>query len=702
MACGGRNLIGTLFTFVVVLGITTIPPALAADAPAETPATGPTTEPAEAEGFRLPPDLSDLGKDYRWETAAATVLSKTQTQQLSKDKLIILTQGTYTQVYDGYTWTFFPPFITSDSILAGYHRLFEDSVLRLEEQRAKQLEPILRRLQGQLELLKPAPQTVANTGATRARLMVGVAVQLLTGERSRDRSVDAIARVIQDDAAARADTLPEWLAKLQLDYDRMRPRGFYANTQSLQRYFRAVAWLQSVPFFVDDDDAFATICSIRLAQARLADEDGDALREYLRSFEALVGEADDLDLRTLESPGRFADQLDADALRAVREELTESIKQSGRSDPLVLDPVVLDKNGKPRPHVRILSALRTPDAALFRRTTGPALDRPMPSGLDVAAMLGSTDAIALLREAHGEALAQQFEPRPADPNEPGQPAEAAFRRGGGEEGEFDEITSDNYASSLYDQYLDCLGALFDKPDAKAPALFASNAWKRKSLQTVCGGWAQLRHTWALTAKEAGGLFGGPLPPCAGLVEPNPEFFGRLADVVDRSERMLARRGAFKDADELHDRWHQLARVSRRLEALAHKQLRDVAFSDSDNHFLRGYGTRLADVMGNSAHGVSKDDSPRAASVFHLAPRDLIVATGRPTMMFVLYPYGGREVLCLGVVTPYFEFAHERRLTDDDWLKLLDSDKRPPVPKWLTSIYNDEPPLDGEKAAGAEK
>jgi hypothetical protein len=54
---------------------------------------------------------------------------------------------------------------------------------------------------------------------------------------------------------------------------------------------------------------------------------------------------------------------------------------------------------------------------------------------------------------------------------------------------------------------------------------------------------------------------------------------------------------------------------------------------------------------------------------------------------VLYPYQGAEILCRGAVMPYFEFPHDTRLTDAQWKGLLDSPKRPPLPRWANPIYS---------------
>jgi hypothetical protein len=50
------------------------------------------------------------------------------------------------------------------------------------------------------------------------------------------------------------------------------------------------------------------------------------------------------------------------------------------------------------------------------------------------------------------------------------------------------------------------------------------------------------------------------------------------------------------------------------------------------------------------------------------------------------PVADGEVLCRGAALPYYEFAHTGRLTDEEWIKLLNSKDRPDVPAWIKPIF----------------
>ena len=136
-------------------------------------------------------------------------------------------------------------------------------------------------------------------------------------------------------------------------------------------------------------------------------------------------------------------------------------------------------------------------------------------------------------------------------------------------------------------------------------------------------------------------------------------------------------------------WERFESVCHRLESIAHKQLRGVALSESDEAFIRGYGERIAHLMfynSNSFHD-PRDDTPRIVDVFSNAEMGthMEVGVSRAHQIYVLYPWKDDYLLCEGAVLPYYEFPSESRLNDDEWKALLDSAERPDIPGWFKPI-----------------
>jgi hypothetical protein len=725
-------------------------------------------------------DLPDPARGYDWEEAARKEgLSDKEIEQLARDKVLVANTA-FKQVFTPYIGARLPLFITSDSLLNGFHVLYEESIVRLEQANARKLGGILELIDANLET---ADQNVGGdprqvrAAKLRAKVVIATAMRLM-GEKPAGRDGNTTVLVNEEVArieAAKGQLKPKWLGPpddgfLALDYSRYKPRGFYTRTLALQRYFRAVSWLQSIPFRISKDEELLAILMLgdcvkhqRTYQSAIGERD---IRQFCETFDTLVGPGDDWDIMTAAAMHNTRIMPDGDAkkkkdwLAEVRAALVKQAKES-QSPPPFSDMLAFPPNDRGLATelcFRVFSARRTPDAMLLQRTTDSRkFQRAFPDGLEICAALGSNYARSRLSDQEDGKLLAEID-------------------------RCQGLFSDN---SLSCDYFRCLEALL-KPEPDAPALMSSRPWQIKSCQTVLGGWAQMRHAWALQAKQsAHSMCATRLPP--GLVEPQPEFFGRMARLSERTRPILKQCGAFdfdaasvaadlraglpiykkekaarendsktslsftteewnlmakvqmvvfaleKDindeypseaeetaaeaaavlklaeqlehgqtptnqefretlqnmATHLDLHWATLAGLCHRLESLAHKQLRGVAFSEEENQFLRDYGKSLAGVMlydGNS-YLTPTDDAPRVVDV-HSNPnlgKHLEVGIARARALYVLYPVKGGEILCRGAVMPYFEFAHDARLTDAEWKTMLDCDKRPRTPDWIRPI-----------------
>jgi hypothetical protein len=137
---------------------------------------------------------------------------------------------------------------------------------------------------------------------------------------------------------------------------------------------------------------------------------------------------------------------------------------------------------------------------------------------------------------------------------------------------------------------------------------------------------------------------------------------------------------------LRARWQNLSSLVSRLETLAHKQLRNQLWTEEETAFLKSYGEQLGLIHGYFGNSwmSPRDDAPRWAEVSGLPENGKFLAAGvgRPREFYVLYPWNGTEVLCVGSVMQYYEYETAERLTDDAWRALLDSPDAPPLPTWL--------------------
>ena len=102
--------------------------------------------------------------------------------------------------------------------------------------------------------------------------------------------------------------------------------------------------------------------------------------------------------------------------------------------------------------------------------------------------------------------------------------------------------------------------------------------------------------------------------------------------------------------------------------------------------MRTYGETMAGIMGYDGNSwlSPRDDAPRWAEVCGFPDRgvSLAAAIGRPRTIYVLYPWNGMDILCVGSVMQYYEYESKQRLTDGEWLSLLDSTDAPALPAWM--------------------
>jgi hypothetical protein len=708
--------------------------------------------------------LPDAAAGYDWRAAAESAGLGAEDRERLDELKVMIEDVSLKQVFEAYTAPRGSMFITSDSLLNAFHRLFEDGFRELELRRAQQLRPELEAvLHRARELIAGRrngfPPETLQPGLRHAQLILGPALHLMGSPlETFDPDVrEEIERQVNRIRQAQTAELPDWLAPatrnlVAIDYRRMVPVGFYAGRPSLQNYYRAVRWLQSVPFRAERDHELTAIGLLGYACF-------ESRRDYwLASYDEFLGRPDAPSLadsaqefqnfllgsRDLSWPGRLAQ---------VRQWLEHSSERGRLNDALRFRPADGEAGGAIE--IRVLSPHRLPESLALARLAEPG---QLPPALVVAALVGSEFATEQLAAVPPERLKTAIEAA----REAWRPATDAYPT----------------KTSVHDEYLHVLAALALPPEPEAPTLFGSRAWAAKSCQAIMAGWAQMRHTFTLQAKENVNYFGlHDVPP--GFVEPNPEFFHRLANLVERLGRRLDELGAFtsspaaeveelrvaaellerlelhrpgaspadlerlsaeernaydaawqapgeawhwdaempqaferkhemllhwfqqeiarresgaglaaasESSSRLREQWRTLTTCARRLEAMAHKQLRGQDWSEQEKKFLHGYGEQLGFMMGYEGNSwlSPRDYAPRWATVTDdpATGRLLAVGVGRPRLIRVLYPWKGTEILTTGAVLSYYEYADTTRRTDDDWKALLDSEQDPRPPAWL--------------------
>lgn len=708
--------------------------------------------------------------DYNWKKEAARLgIPEQAILRLEQDKFIVLNRF-YKQIFEPYTEPRTSYFITTDSVITAYNVLFEESMLLLEMAQHDKLKSLLQYIWSKLPQKSAQlkfDKTLVEEALRHAQIVLGVALKLL-GEENLGVSED-IGKIIAEEVKlveeGRFEKLPDWLAPpeedfISINYSMFTPTGFYEGQPYLSQYYRAMKWLQKIPFRIKKDEEF--LAALSIAFCLVEDSLNFYKREYLpylQNIQHLLGERDDLDVCSIVSDCQNLDH--KTDFNKIQKEFLEDWQENNFSE--ILDHIREDKPAAATPQIRFLSAFKTPDSLIFQKTTNYEYFplRPFPSGLELCAALGSQQALEILTKNEKTSRLQEI------------------------------ITNSRSlfeGKSLYHKYFFCLSALLDDSEPDCPEFMKETKWEIKNWQTFLGGWAFIRQSLLLHAKFSYAIGGTSwIPP--GFIEPEPEFFSRMADLIKESYEFFENASAFNfnfksqlkswvktilsvysemyekkkfkeeeqkeflftlprqereaylearnkfyyfdpfppsyfhgdwnDPEDLfthslnklqkidtemegieqpsvppHNQkvilfWKKLERVCLKLEALAHKQLRRIPFSEEDHEFILSYGEQLGHIMFYNVNSYlnPRDDAPRIVDVTYnqYLEKYFKVGIGRPAALYVLYPTADGEVLCQGGVLSYYEFPWPQPLTNDAWRELLDSADSPHPPAWLKTI-----------------
>jgi hypothetical protein len=421
------------------------------------------------------------------------------------------------------------------------------------------------------------------------------------------------------------------------DFTELTPRGYYTATPEMSEYFKAVHYLTSVAAAID-----ATPLN------SLPDDVKEKALQWIAAYTAYIAPSRS---PLVWSTGAFV----APAFALHPGTSPQIFPLSWGFDNEVL-----------------LSTVYHSDWPAAEQITGPKGPRGLPSGLDLAAALGSGYARSLLKTdlaaypALGPAL---------DALEARKPQSAA-------------------QTDLYDAWISALAVQW-ADDAAFPGTAQDTLWSAKRIQTGLASWATLRHATVLVNERStaecgeGGFEAVVLRPPRGYVEPDPKTFEAIAALFDQMEQVVAKSANFtgnlpqdpssdKAAQPLQDgiirRLQATASKTRLFEAMAQKELQNQPLADTDydeilhvgavaeHDFLVYNSLASADLALSTPNPIMKiADVAGGGEVPYLE-----AAVGRPLEWDQVVPYFGRREIVKGSVYSYYEFPSSTPLTDIDW------------------------------------
>jgi hypothetical protein len=629
--------------------------------------------------------LTDSQKELIWKNGF--VVSPTVQQQLF-------------YIYEENDYLLIPNFVTTDAILQLYHTFYDYSLRNAE---MESFLPALEKLTNGMadKLLKfEAADSKVNEAKDKALAYFSTAISLLEGAEQApklaaipDRAKDLASKELAlAKAAGGLEKSP--LTGSNTYYSMFKIRGHYTRSEEFEKYFGAMMWYGVMSFPVYDlNKGVADLDAARvsfLISALLAEDSlGDPL---LASWENVysptaffVGDSDDL--TPLEALGAITPAFGVECLSG---EGWNQFVLALADDEKVADAafrlasareakIQSDYDGTA--YFRFMGQRYTPDSEILQKLSDAIL-RPVPSGLDVAAVLGSSNAKGY--------IGQYLKPEESWPAYPEIFAQVKKS--------FDSITDETWRSNMYHGWLWSLKPLLETPeDLENWPLFAqSSAWADKNLSAALASWAELKHDTVLYGKPSGAeRGGGEETNFPGYVEPNIGVYERLLWLTDYSRESLEARGLLSESLKLKSE-----SVSELLEFLlecSRKELSGIPLTLGEIEKIQYIGGTLENLSTSIATDgaaerwfeiESEVERNMAVAVdVHNTPNGLLSEmVGTAAEILAVVEHNGIPVLTRGAVFDYYESIVDTPYTDEEWQAAVNESRAPERPAWTRSYF----------------
>ena len=634
-----------------------------------------------------------------------------------------------------------PVLVTTDSILHAMHRTYDDLLMEMEQTFfTAALDEVLAKCHDALA------DEASNWGSTASNykdvdLYLIVARNLLKGaggpenvrmhpqvdawdgslpissKLDQDEQVKDILKLVQSlhlQSPASSEFTNLYGGARAIDYSQFKPRGHYARSAVLARYFRTMLWLgrADTGWNVQPPDPQSLIKSdvprelrnaALLTQLLRTTGAADRLRQMTDILDFMIGENDSLTVFQL---AKLLDAEGVDSLNDLSSQgeigsLQDALHRHGYGVQRIRSQVIAsspdDLHQVPPPCTFQMFGQRfVIDSFVLSKVVfdsiifdGKKVERYMPTGVDVMVALGNDSALPLLEEdmtrhpyaANLKASQQFIEQKPQ-----------AY-----------------WNANLYNIWLDTIRSLNADATTAAnlPEAMRTAAWQRTQLQTQLASWTQLRHNTVLYAKQSYGSDASCEYP-TGYVEPYPETYARIKFFADEAARLIEAADYSLPGKDLSamkrkqvDFLRQMAGTLARLESLARKELAAEPFNEDDEQWLKrvidghggGSGTPTytgwyCDLFYGGGQACAEWDA--LVVDVHTDPTKgevLEQAVGNCTYLVAAIDNQDDHMIYVGPAYSYFEFHQpaDGRLTNADWQQLLMMKKEPPRPAWTADF-----------------
>lgn len=626
-----------------------------------------------------------------------------QTKALVENKFFVDGSRTYEQpfeIYEGNEYSYTPNFVTADSVLHLFHVSY-DALLR--ELEVEKFLPRLIEVSGamatkSLEDYNDATDPAVKELAKRNTAYFLLALRLFGGVYSEPLPREVMDLVDKEfsniEAMVKADSN---LVAKEVDYSQFKPRGHYTRSEELKKYFRGVMlFSQEAMIFYDDmgnpiDESI--IQGLMMAKNLINDEESFGKWEAVNdSVNFLVENSEDVDPYLMGQV--YFSHFDKDT----------DIDELGNEKNLKKVHKTLDQLPKPKiQYYEDISFRFMPQRAVLDNVWAQNLldanrpsKRPIYSGLDIAALLGSKEAEEMVLSDEQNKKWDEFEKKYKEAKD------------------MVKVLDDEKEGrkNVYRSWLWMLKSYEEEIPESFPEFMKSKAWAFKDINSQLGSWAQLKHDTILYGKQAGAEMGGgemeerEMPKS--YVEPRVHLYDRMIWTMKYMKENLKDRELLTDANEKN--MNNFIDMVDFLRKVSVTELKNETLDDKDQERLFYIGGEMENIFIKFVdekveffNEIEEQADRNMATVADLMvtvenvvgvepSKYLEVGSGMAQEMYVVYQIGDKVILGTGPVYSYYEFLSDERMTDEDFqMKLYDSLYNPDAkdllkqPSW-TEIY----------------
>lgn len=584
--------------------------------------------------------------------------------------------------YESNRYDMIPNFITTDSMLHTYHLYFSHLLKNVEKYYLyDELKTVCREMTAaskqQYELLLG---TAWENAAKRNMAYFTVAAMLLDDSVQPDSLVADIVeqelKLIADASQITVSPLMSWGnpsdRPLEEDYSQYIVRGYYEESETMSRYFKAMMWFGRLTFRQSNDEetksavlmtSAMTNCDAAESWNKIYDvttffmgaSDDPGVYEYAAVLEEVYQDADLTVL--MEDTGKWAE---------LKEKLSEL------DAPVVNSiPIYENETGKEREAqiegFRFMGQRQTFDAAAMQQLVYQAVaensegeKRMLPSAMDIPAVFGSSEAEEILKESGA------FDFKNYEENL--------------KELQNTVVDEDNdvWKASLYSNWIKTIRPLTEEKGEGYPFFMQNDAWTRKQLNTFLGSFTELKHDSVLYSKQVYAEMGGggaEERDFRGYVEPQPKVYAGLAYLCALTREGLTEYHLISDKDA--ENLLRLEELSETLLTISNKELRSESLTDEEHDLIKTYGGQLEHFWYDALEdqfvdGYASPYEHPAAVVTDIATDPngsvLEIGTGPVNTIYVVVDVEGSLRIASGTVYSFYEFEQPlaERLTDKQW------------------------------------